>query len=545
MKPPPSSENDNRDQEVIKLLESLGSFKSKYPPELLAARRAAFVAQIEQLKSAKVEAELNSGDEEIVKLLGSLKSASTEYPQDLLAARRAAFLQQIENVTPISPLDWIRLSLQGLFQPKPRIPAMPGANLQRTSLALALLLIVALIGSLLFSRTEQSIVQPTPVLPTGTHPTGPVLCKPGDQAPSCSSGGLGSSQDLAAQGNGIAQPAVSKDARASDGVVYQAAYANDGRGDTSWVSNSAHSWIKIDLGNVRTINTVTLQKGWVGSSQDNDLGQFVIAVSQSDLYSDGNSSNDYTEYAQVFNSEQTGFNGTLPQGETVKTQFSPVKARFVKLTFERAGAAIEEVGVFMIQPSEQAGSPTKTTSENKPEDSATLVSANPLLPIATSTATPALTDSLLLTQTLTGLPTDTPLSPETELPTDTVQASETPVPLPTDTLPLADTATDVPLGSSPFDTPNPLPTIVPPITIPSTVQSLPVSTEPILITGHDQDLTFICTGNDVEIRGHANTVTLLGSCNSITITGNRNQIFWQSGAPVITNNGKDNLISQM
>jgi hypothetical protein len=123
--------------------------------------------------------------------------------------------------------------------------------------------------------------------------------------------------------------------------------------------------------------------------------------------------------------------------------------------------------------------------------------------------------------------------------------SDTPIPLPTNTLPPADTATPVPTDPLPLDTPIPFSTVVPPTVIPATVQPVPASTEPIIITGSDQNLTFTCNGNAVEIRGHANTVTLLGSCSSITITGNRNRVFWQSGSPIISNQGKDNLISQM
>jgi hypothetical protein len=67
----------------------------------------------------------------------------------------------------------------------------------------------------------------------------------------------------------------------------------------------------------------------------------------------------------------------------------------------------------------------------------------------------------------------------------------------------------------------------------------------MIITGDDQTLTFTCNGHAVEIRGHANTITLLGSCRSISITGNGNSVFWQYGSPVITNKGRENIISQL
>lgn len=40
-------------EELIKLLEDLGNLKAEYPPELLATRRATFIAQIEQWEKAK------------------------------------------------------------------------------------------------------------------------------------------------------------------------------------------------------------------------------------------------------------------------------------------------------------------------------------------------------------------------------------------------------------------------------------------------------------------------------------------------------------
>ena len=41
------------DEELIKLLEDLGNLTSEYPPELLATRRATFIAQVEQWEKAR------------------------------------------------------------------------------------------------------------------------------------------------------------------------------------------------------------------------------------------------------------------------------------------------------------------------------------------------------------------------------------------------------------------------------------------------------------------------------------------------------------
>lgn len=554
MKPFPSSEENAQDQEIIKLLKELGSFEAAYPPELQTARRTAFLEQVRHLEMVEAD-ELSAGDQEVVRLLGTLKSAPVEYPAALLTARRSAFLHQMERAGEMSLWDRFRTSLQRGLQPK---PGLPRAGAWRTSLVLASLLIAALIGSLFLRREpsfQSSPLQPvttsTHLLPTRIGDVAISICKPGDQAPTCLVAQLDASQDLADAGNGRARPAVAKDARPSQSGVYQAAFVNDGRGGASWVSNSPDSWIKIDLGEVQTINTVSLQKGDLGPSSENDPGQFVIAVARSDVYADGDSSNDFTEYAQVFHSEQTGFSGTVSSTETIQTHFPPVEARFVKITFEQAGAAIEEIGVFMMDPPVLAEQPTGTPSEEVAGITSTPFSTNTMFVFATQTITPVSTGTRLPTGTVVAVLTHTarPSATFTPLATNTRPPFNTPTLLPTNTLPPANTATPLPTNPWPSDTPVAptvvLPTEIPPTTIPPTLEPTFVSTDPIVVTGNNQTMTFTCNGNDAEIRGHSNTVTLLGSCSSITVTGNGNQVFWQSGSPVIIDRGKDNIIQQL
>jgi hypothetical protein len=541
MKPSPSSENDEQDREVIRLLEELGSFKSTYPPELLSARRAAFLAQVERLRTVEIDEGLSAGDQEIVHLLGNLKSAQAEYPPDLLAARRSALLQHIERAEPPSVWDTLRVSIHRIFQGKIAFPTVPPAHLMRISLVIGSLIAAAFLGSLLFNRTTgafqpsplQGAAAPTRGLPTSTAEVAITICQRDDQTPPCLPEELGPGQDLADAGNGTALPAVSKDARSHPDGAYKAAYVNDGRGGASWVSNSADSWVKIDLGQVRTINTVSLQKGSPGSSEDNDPGQFVIAVALSDVYADGDSSDDYMDYAQVFHSEQAGFSGTVSQAETIRTQFPPVRARFVKITFEKAGAAIEEVGVFLVQPPVLAEQPTHTPQAELP--TITLTHRRTITLPPTDTATP----------TGTRQPTGTATPTRTETPPQAATDTLTPLPTATRTLPPTDTATPVPTEPLPSNTPTPLPTVPPPTANPPTVEPSPASTDPIIVTGSNQTLTFTCNGNAAEVRGHANTITLLGSCSSITVKGNGNTVFWQYGSPVITDHGNDNIIRQL
>ena len=517
MKPHSSSEYDEQDRDIINLLEELGSIKSAYPSELLVARREAFLVRVDQLTA---DEELSAEDQEIVLLLGSLASVQAEYPPALRAARRSALLQQIEQAGPPSLWNKFRLSLQRFFQDNTANPMAPRPGFLRISLVIGSLIAAAFLGSLLFSRMEQAFQPPplpafttptsvsTPSLPTSTDEAAFLICEPDDPMPACPPGDLDPSQDLAQPENGAARPAV------SNGGAQEAAYVNDGRMGASWVSTSPDSWIKIDLGQVRTINTVSLQSGMTGASDEETPGQFVIAVALTDSYADGDSSHDYMEYAQVFHSEQTGFSGMVSQAETIRTQFSPVRARYVKITFEKAGAAIEKVGVFMVEPPVLAEQPTRTPQEGVPGSLLTVVQTNTVFLVDTATSAP----------TGARLPTDTAVPPSTD----------TPTPLPTHTLPPADTATPVPTE------PLPSPTVAPPTAIPPTV-----SAEPIIVAGSNQILTFTCNGNAVEVRGHANTITLLGSCSSITVKGNGNLVLWQSGSPVIVNKGKDNIIRQM
>ena len=549
MNPIPPSEYDEQDGD--KPLKDLGALEVPSPIELFAARRAAFLAQVDQLIAAGSDEECSSADDEIVRLLETVKPAQADYPSDLLTARQATFVRQIENAGRISLVERFRVFLQRIVQTETTHPHSPPAGLMRISLTVASLFAALFLGSALFARAQASFsaslsqvaVTPTAVLPMSTSEVAITICTPDDPASTCPPGELDPNQDLADPGNGVASPAISKDVH----LAHQAKYVNDGRGGASWVSNSPYSWIKLDLGQVRTINMVSLEKGRLVSSPDNELGSFVIAVAISDVYADGDSGDDYREYTQVFHSEQAGFRGIDPHTELIKTLFSPVEARFVKIMFEKAGAAIEEVGVFLVEePPVLAAKPTRIPRDDLPGIFLIPTHTNTSIAVYTSTSipthTPTDTPTRLSTHTAepptnTPPPSVTPTLPPTQTkpPTSTPLPSDTPTPLPTETQPAVDTSTPVPTAL--------LPTLELPTAIVPTVQLTSASTEPIVVTQSDQTLIFSCNGNAAEIRGHANTVTLLGSCSSITVTGNGNRVFWQSGSPVITAQGQDNIVS--
>src|SRR5215208_6449919 len=298
--------------QFVQSLERAGSVRDQYPPELLAARRAAFIAQVERHAAAKEESFVE--DKEPAKLFNSLKSVEINYPPKLLAARRAAFRRQIALGGRISLLDALRSSIQGLFQNKVKIPSLPTMSSMRTSLVIAILMIAAFAGSLLRVReplynplpTQGEILQPAPILSTATVEAAKTICKPGYVPPLCLAKEFDKSRDLTYSGNGSARPAVAKDTLPGFSGVHKAAYINDGLygPGASWVSNSAYSWIKIDLGKAATISTVTFGRDRFGNFNDGDPGQFVIAAAFSDnVYVHGNSSRHDVENTKNYHSK--------------------------------------------------------------------------------------------------------------------------------------------------------------------------------------------------------------------------------------------------
>ncbi len=422
----------------VKHLESLQSVKAEYPSELLATRRAAFISQVEQYGKAEVKEELLAADQEIIRLLKKVKSVEPDYAPAALATRRSTFVRQIRRGGSISLLDALRSSLQSLFQYKLTFPSMPRPDLMRTSLVLASLLLAIFVGSVL--GTQEKALSPAPTqgeaggpvaVLTNTSEVAEVICKPGFVPPLCLARETKHDENLTSPGNG-ARPAVAKDTMPGDDGIHKAAYANDGLygPGASWVSKSAYSWIKIDLGKTTTINTITFGRDRLGVTKDHNPGQFVIAVALSDnVYADGNSSNDYVEYTQVYDSKQAGFSGIVPSSATIRVQFKPTMARYLKITFVNQGTAVDEVEAFMVQPSVASEHPTRKPKEDD-------------LPAIVLTAQPA--DTPVPSTNTPVPPTDTPIPPtDTPQPTNTsVPPTDTPVP-PTDT-PNPPTDTSVP-----------------------------------------------------------------------------------------------------
>jgi hypothetical protein len=457
----------SRDQ-VMELLRTLKSARAEYPSELLSARRAAFLAQIEQYNRISAQTEqLPTHNGSIHKLFGGLKSLEMAYPRRLWSARRSVFVAQIREGK-VTVLEALRAAIHNMFNRQRKNPA-PAVSFRRTAMVLATLLLTAAVGSLAYQNRrpltqifESSSAQPGGPFPsplaavTSTGAIAQVICKPGYLPPLCLAQEFDQSSDLTFPGNGRARPAVAKDTIPGYSRIHQAAYANDGLygPGASWISNSAYSWIKIDLGDVRTINTITFGRDRLGNLNDGDPGQFVIAVALSDdVYADGNSQNDFIEYTQVYESEDAGFDGTISGPETIEAKFDPVTARFVKITFENAGTAVDEIEAFMIQPFGLASSPTQRLRDTRVPSSFTPVPTNTLIPSRTPTLIP--TNTLIPTRTPTLIPTNTPFPTDTATPRPTNTPRPTHTPRPTNT----DAPTDTP--EPPTDTPEPPPTHTP------------------------------------------------------------------------------------
>jgi len=178
---------------------------------------------------------------------------------------------------------------------------------------------------------------------------GPTLYKPGYPLPQASYQPFDTALDLAYQGNGFAHAAVSKDTIPGYTNIHQSQYANDGSygNGASWISNSAYSWLKIDLGQQAYIDSIIFGRDRIGNYNDRDPGQFKIEVALFDnIYANGDDSLDNTEYSLIYDSTSDAFSGLVNGPESLSVNFlSPITAQFLKITFANSGVAIDELEV--------------------------------------------------------------------------------------------------------------------------------------------------------------------------------------------------------
>lgn len=438
------------DQDLINVLKGLESNQVEYPPDLLAARRKLFLEQLEKHPAMQAAGEPAENNQKLLEIFRRLKALEPGYPWEMLVRRRALFKQQISETVPNAIWHVLRSNVHNFIAGL--VPSHQPVSL-RLARAATLALGIAMLAFVTFGLYRSPIQSNSPIpsqtiLFTATPgqitvtPQAAIICADGDEPPLCIDVELDKDQNVAYTGNGKARPAVAKDA--SNGHMHSAAHLNDGLygPGASWVSDSPNSWIKIDLGTPTPINTVTFGRDRLGALNDGDPGRFVIAVATSDdVYADGNSSNDEREYVQVFDSQQSGFDGTISGAETVIAMFDLQRARFIKITFANARTAIDEIEAFVSRPTVAAAEPTRAPSRE--EAPVIQHTASPIsTPIPSDTATAVPVDTLPPTDTVTPVPTDPPP------PTDTPVPIDTPTPVDPTIPPSTDTAVPVPTETS-------------------------------------------------------------------------------------------------
>ena len=401
MKPRPSQE----DHKIFNLLEELKSVPMEYPRELLARRRADFLEKLGRLEKHSVTDSSVLDEEAIIEVLGGLRQVRDKYPPLLLAKRRAIFIEQLEKHHKSDWMEIITSAIRNGFVSIKVASRSMSSDFYRSFILVSLLTAV-FAGILIFGKDsrftafsgthlmEREISQPIQVTPTGSSGIKKMTCAPDSASAPCLAHGFTESPD-----------------------------------QTSWVSRTANSWIKIDMGQIAGINRVELDRNNSGGS----TGDFIISVAQAD-----------GQYQEVYDSESDNFAQPVLGMETIQISFDPVPARYVKVTVVDAGIVINEVRAFSV-----SIPPSPNQSE---EDTDGLP-----LPIVEPSGTPVPTDTRWPTHT--PVPTGTPTPTDTPLPTDTRWPTDTPIP-PTST----PTPTDTPLPTDtqwPTDTPVPTSTPAP------------------------------------------------------------------------------------
>lgn len=179
---------------------------------------------------------------------------------------------------------------------------------------------------------------------------GAVYCVPSPfSTPNCNGLDYTNAANLALSSPGGAKSAVTQ-ATYADGAVpiHQPAWLNDGvyGNGSSWIGVGPNNWMKVDLGAPHMIDRIRVGRDRTCAFDDRDPGRIRVLVALDDsVYANGNDGGDLAEYAEVFDSLDAGYSGQLIFAETVEVRFAPVQARFVKVTVENEGAAIDEVEI--------------------------------------------------------------------------------------------------------------------------------------------------------------------------------------------------------
>lgn len=182
------------------------------------------------------------------------------------------------------------------------------------------------------------------VTDTASSLTGTEICKTGFYYAQCRAWEYQNDENLAFQGNGFAQEAVSYDVIPNYGAIHSPEFINDGHygNGSSWISWSANSWVKIDLGRTVLVDSIRFGRDRTIGYNDRDPISIKVEVALTDeVYANGNDTNDSIEYIQVLDEAIIAVN----YEQTLKASFPPVEARFIKVFIGNPGAAIDEIEV--------------------------------------------------------------------------------------------------------------------------------------------------------------------------------------------------------
>jgi hypothetical protein len=139
-----------KDQEIIELLEALGTIKAEYPPELLAKRRIAFMVQLVLSEKFSVHNFHSPEGEKVIEVLENLKPVRSEYPSILMAKQRAAFLDQAAKRRKVSWLESLRSAVQSKLSLNLEVLAASITDEIRIQFIVASILTIACVGILLY-----------------------------------------------------------------------------------------------------------------------------------------------------------------------------------------------------------------------------------------------------------------------------------------------------------------------------------------------------------------------------------------------------------
>src|SRR5215211_2974681 len=150
----------SQDQHITQILKDLESIKSQYPPQLLAARRAAFIDQVLQHTQVENAEEWTSENQPIIEHLRNLGSMPVEYPPKLLNARRSAFKRQLAQREWVRVWVSLRSALQNGFARLAGTSPVPSMSRMRISLIVAGIVFATFAGFLLQEGRRETINVP-------------------------------------------------------------------------------------------------------------------------------------------------------------------------------------------------------------------------------------------------------------------------------------------------------------------------------------------------------------------------------------------------